>query len=356
VLVLVRRLKNKRDKWQAARWDKNHQIIKKIIDERYLRHAFSVSDIMESLKEKVEGTNRNHAADEGWIDEGVPSRQTVHAHLKQFVSEGEITWIRRGEYSSKTVSEALKEHLGRDSYDLLDWFMDQLQSYNVPPELLAEGRTLLQKHLLFLGGVHIFLEDFLFKELESQLPLASALIMVLGTKGETGERQDIRRLASLGVPSNLTIRMHASYGRPEPLKVGNGTVYGETWKDAAASLNPVIFNVTIAACCAEISLGRLYERVGKEAPRLFLGRMVMGEGREALQKTANDVLKIASWWINEISSYIPASGVLQLLTVLLIYNTRTFKQALAKIPPDCNIHAPLNVGPQEKVQKRGEKE
>lgn len=357
---MVGRTKKERDRWQVAQWDKNDKLICEIIEARARPWSpISVFDIMKSLKEKVKEDNKktqrqfihdHGGTDEGWKPERCISRQAVHTHLKQLVralsdgsdgSDGRIIRTGRGAYSSKTASKIGKDLLGTHAnLDLVAWFIGQLESYDVPAELLAKGRNLLKNYLLFLGGVYKMLDQFLIRELGNKLTLP-IIMPVPETDGKVEGEQDqgSERLFNFD-PSykvkmpNLTIRIP---GQAKPLSVGGTSISAQIFQETIADINPYMFNVTITACYLEMALRKLYEGVGKEAPGLFLyGDMLAGEGKESLQKTTNDIDRIAAWW-GEVSDYIPSSGMFRFMTVVSINSTRTFKKALSKIAPDYHV-------------------
>jgi hypothetical protein len=325
---LVERTKKERDRWQVAQWDKNDKLICEIIEQSLPWRPISLSDIMKSLKEKAKEANKkaqaqfihDHGTEKEWTDEKCISRQTVHTHLRKLAaSGGRIIRTGRGAYSSKSAREIGKDLLGTQAHDLVEWFIEQLQSYAVPAELLTTGRNLLKNYLLFLSGVYGMFDQFLIKEYQGSERLFN-----------------LERLFNFDAPRkvkmpNLTIRIPR---RGEPLSVGGTSIVGQILQQLVADINPYMFNVTITACHLEMILRKLYEETGKEAPRLFLyGDMLEGAGKESLQKVTNDIDKICVWWA-EVSEYIPSSGMFQFMTVVSINSTRTFKRALSKIAPD----------------------
>jgi hypothetical protein len=335
---MVRRMK--RDRVQASQWDKNHVLICGIIEEKFSGVPFSVSDIMKSLTKKVEKDNKNAYAkfvhDHGTIkytgtEEKCISRQTIRTHLKQLITDSKIKSDGRRSYTSKTSGEIGKDLLGLQAYDLVDWFIQQLQSCVVPTELLTKGKKLLKNYLLFLSGVYYFFEQFLIKESASQLTLPRIILdettaVAFGKAiGVTVPETDIFNFDAsrkVNMPK-LTIRRS---GGAEPLSVDRTSIL----KQMAANVNPYTFNVTITACHLEIALRELYEKTGKEAPALFLYRMLEHEGRESLQKVTTDLKRIGAWWA-EVADYIPSSGMFRFLTVISINSTPAFKRALMQV-------------------------
>ena len=214
------------------------------------------------------------------------SRGTINQHLKDLQRDGKI----KKEYRDGKILNLLVH----SKLDLVEWFLNQLESSGVPRKIVKKGKDILNEDILVLSVcIYIQIWENIFQMFKS--------------------REKILETATVITSSE----MHVIPPKTKTPNINFSEVYKKdryTYKVLKAvirELNPYSFNIIASVYQFE----RLINNQDLKNKSLHLSIMERPEW-VIPEDLKTDFDKVLEWWFEEVSEYIPSSGFLKILTVV----------------------------------------
>ena len=220
------------------------------------------------------------------IEKSGLSRAVVHEHLKDLLEDGSVRKI----YKDGRILNVLQ----LKKVNLVEWFLHQLEAYDLPTEVIAKGRVVLNDHILINASM---MYGYILNNITSILEGSE-----LGEAAETDKKPWLLESFSL-VPSKmkaqsfkLDIESHVKIGSEQEKEIVHKLI---------RELNPHLFNVIMVTYELEKRLG------SKELKKrdVFFYSTLSKEVKRSLDE-------VSEWWFKEVSEYLPSSRLFQLLTIV----------------------------------------
>lgn len=229
------------------------------------------------------------------------SRATVNLHLKKLESEGVVKKV----YEHGRILNVLQ--LWR--FDLVEWFLSQLESLDVPIESIEKGKTILSKEVLIASTV-IYLQILNNYETIADKILTKARRRKITGISETYGFDLIPSQTSIPAVdiSAAALKMEAQTSDTNMKREFEESIHALV-KLALKESNPYSFSVVLRVF--EIERFAPTEGLGFHLEKHSL-QLLLSEDEEERFK------KVLKWWFEEISQYVPSSGFLQRLAVAYI--------------------------------------
>lgn len=203
------------------------------------------------------------------------SRGVVNIHLKSLEKEGVI----KKTYESGKILNVLQ--LSR--INVVDWFLSQLESLEVPREIMEKGRSILsEKILVFSIWIYMSMIDQMvsYASNKPEAEGGSTIFMV-------------RTSSKRKIPVNFSNKIRPKMAE-EPIR------------NLMTELNPYFFTVILAAYKVEKSVYPVEKKRSRRTEELFFASMPKN------MHVPFD--RVSEWWFKEVVDYVPSSALLLGLT------------------------------------------
>jgi len=231
------------------------------------------------------------------IEKSRLSRAVVHEHLKALLEDGSVEKVYK-DGKILNVLQPLK-------LDLVEWFLRQLEVYELPREVIEKGKVVLNNHILISTSIiYAYLLNNVKNILESSEPEREA---VINEDPWLLEKFTLTPLKTKAPLLMMNIKSHVEIGSEKEEEIVQKLI---------SELNPYLFNVILTAYQIEKWLFSKWSEEMMNREEFFFS-ILSDEAKKTFDK-------VSMWWLQEVSEYLPSSRFFQLLT--LIYSNSLSKK------------------------------